>query len=169
MDVWVLKHIVDFYFNTNWNSTEHRISIKVTLNVMMTRRNKRAKKLSNITAASSNGPLPVLLPAAILDSTSGWRHSGLLLGLPFFKSCDATFLPGVFSSLFWYLSLLLWWYCVSIFTVLQSRAARDVSAAIMRSNDFSQWGRGLLGWWCNRKPTMVTISDNMLVARIQIR
>ena len=25
-----VKHIVDFYFNTDGNSTEHRISIKVT-------------------------------------------------------------------------------------------------------------------------------------------
>ena len=31
MDVWVLKHIVDFYFNTDGYSTEHRISSKVTL------------------------------------------------------------------------------------------------------------------------------------------
>ena len=30
-----VKHIVDFYFNTDGNSTEHRISIKVTLSLVI--------------------------------------------------------------------------------------------------------------------------------------
>ena len=146
------------------------IPIMITLTTRITNKNRIAKNRSNILALVSQGLLPdhllssslPMLPLATLcfvsanffppsfSFTSG-ATSGTISGtISAFTSCTVrreTFLSRSFFSRPWH-----------------------VTVTMKRMTVLSQSGKGsLTSWWNNLKVSIVTMSDNMLVAKVHIR